>query len=132
MGDRNHAVIEEFRRNGGVVGGPFTGRPLLLLHTIGRRTGIERVTPLTYLAHKGRIFVFASNAGADHHPAWYRNLSTRNVVTYEIGDETRTATARELTGPERDEIFARQVDVWDIFGRYEAGTDRTIPVVELA
>lgn len=132
MSDRNRAIIEEFRRNGGVVGGPFTGRPLLLLHTMGRRTGIERVTPLTYLEHDDRIFVFASNAGSDDHPAWYRNLSSRDTVTYEIGDETRTAIARELTGAERSEVFARQVEVWDIFGRYEAGTDRVIPVIELA
>lgn len=132
MSDWNRAIIEEFRANGGVVGGPFEGRPLLLLHTIGRRSGIERVTPLTYLPRDGRVFVFASNAGADHHPAWYHNLVARPATTYEIGTETRATKARELSGDDRDTVYAAQVAVWDIFGRYEAGTHRRIPVVELA
>ena len=132
MSDWNQAIIEEFRANGGVVGGPFEGRPLLLLHTTGARTGRDRVTPLTYLAHDDRLFVFASNAGSDRHPGWYHNVLAHPAVTYEIGDETRSAVARPLRGAERQEVYDRQVAVWAIFGRYEADTDRQIPVVELA
>lgn len=132
MSDWNQAIVEEFRANDGVVGGHFEGRPLLLLHTVGRKSGTARVTPLTYLEQDGRIFIFGSAAGSDNHPAWYLNLMAHPEVRYEVGTETRSTTARELTGRERDAIYRAQVEVWDVFGRYEAGTDRIIPVIELS
>jgi deazaflavin-dependent oxidoreductase (nitroreductase family) len=131
MSDANRRIIEEFRANHGDVGGPFEGRPLLLLHTKGARSGSERVTPLTYLEEDGRIFVFASRGGSDHHPDWYHNLVATPAVTYEIGDEVRSATARAVEGSERDRIYARQAAAWSVFARYEAGTERRIPVIEL-
>lgn len=128
----NDAIISEFRANRGVVGGPFDGRPLLLLHTVGARSGVDRVTPLTFLDHGGRVYVFASAGGSDRHPAWYHNVVANPHVTYEVGSETRSAQAREVTGPERDAIYTQQARVWPIFAEYAAGTDRVIPVVELA
>lgn len=132
MSNWNSRIIEEFRANDGIVGGPFDGRPLLLLHTVGARTGTSRITPLTYRDEDGRIFIFASKGGADTHPAWYHNVVANPSVTYEIGTETRSATARVLTGVERDAVYGRQADFWPVFADYEAGTDRVIPVIELA
>ena len=132
MSSWNDAIVSEFRANDGVVGGPFDGRPLLLLHTVGARSGLARVTPLTFLDHGGRIYVFASAGGSDRHPAWYHNVVANPDVTYEVGSETRSATAREITGPHRDDIYGRQAAVWSVFAGYAAGTDRVIPVVELA
>ena len=131
MSDANRRIMEEFRANHGRVGGPFEGRPLLILHTTGARSGARRSIPLTYLEDEGRIFVFASRGGSDRHPDWYHNVIADPHVTYEIGDDVRTATARPLEGSERDRVYARQAAAWDVFARYQAGTDRRIPVIEL-
>ena len=131
MSNWNTAIVEEFRTNEGKVGGHFEGRPLLILHTVGRKSGKERLNPLGYLEDGGRIFVFASKMGASSNPDWYHNVIANPDVTYEIGTETRTATAVELTGGERDAIYAKQAEVWPTFGEYQEMTDRRIPVVEL-
>ena len=67
-------VIEEFRSNDGVVGGPFEGAPVLLLHTKGAKSGKERINPMMYLDYEGKRYIFASYAGAPTHPDWYHNL----------------------------------------------------------
>ena len=90
----NRKVIEEFRANAGKVGGAFTGAPLLLLHTIGARSGQERINPMMYRDLGGPIAVFASKAGAPTHPDWYHNLLANPEVTAEIGSETRRFRAR--------------------------------------
>ena len=86
--DWNLKVIEEFRANEGKVGGQFEGVPVLLLHTNGAKSGLERVNPMMYLKESGRVFVFASKAGADTDPDWYRNLEANSGVTVEIGADT--------------------------------------------
>jgi deazaflavin-dependent oxidoreductase (nitroreductase family) len=129
MSEWNEKIIEEFRANEGRVGGPFEGAPLLLLTTVGARTGADRTNPLVYLRDGGRVLVFASNGGAPAHPAWYHNLLARPRVTVEIGTETYAATAHPLEGEERDTLFARQAELNPGFAEYQAGTTRVIPVV---
>jgi deazaflavin-dependent oxidoreductase (nitroreductase family) len=129
----NEQVIEEFRANAGKVGGPFEGASLVLLTTIGAKTGTPRTNPVMFLPDGDRILVIASNAGAPTHPAWYRNLLASPEITVEIGEgtevETYTATAVPMQGEERDRLFARVVEVVPGFAEYQANTSRVIPVV---
>ena len=129
--DWNEKIIEEFRANDGKVGGDFEGAPLLLLHTKGARSGQTRVSPLMYLPDEGRYVIFASKGGAPTNPDWFHNLVAHPEVTIEVGSETVAARAATVTGSERDELYARQVERRPQFGEYERATDRTIPVVVL-
>ena len=128
MSDWNAGIIEEFRANDGAVGGVFEGKPLLLLHHRGAKTGTERVSPLMYHEDGSTIHVFASKAGADTNPDWYHNLLANPDVEIEVGTERRPMTATEITGAERDRVYGEQAAQFPQFGEYQAGTDRTIPV----
>ena len=131
----NVGLIEEFRANGGQLTGAFAGRPIVLLTIKGRTTGKERTTPLVYLPVAGpngdRIFVFASKGGAPDDPDWYKNLVANPDVTVEVGEESYAARAEVITGPERDELFERQMQEAEQFRTYQTNTTRVIPVVEL-
>jgi deazaflavin-dependent oxidoreductase (nitroreductase family) len=131
----NANIIEEFRKNEGRVGGGFTGATLLLLHTIGRRTGTERVNPLAYLPDDGRWVVFGSKGGALTDPDWVRNLEANPDVTIEVGTDTIPVRATKILReePERNELYTRQVARMPGFGDYEEKTKgvRTIPVIVL-
>lgn len=132
----NRLIIEEFRAHGGRVGGMFEGAPLVLLTTLGARTGKRRTTPAAYARDGERLLVFASNAGGPAHPAWYFNLLADNRVTVEIGTEEGTvhtfaARAEPLRGEERDHQYSLQAARDPGFAAYQAGTDRTIPVIAL-
>jgi deazaflavin-dependent oxidoreductase (nitroreductase family) len=127
----NLNVIEEFRANQGKVGGNFEGAPVLLLRTTGAKSGQERINPIMYLEEDGRIYVFASKAGAQSNPDWYFNLVANPEVTVEVGTETFTARAKTVDKAERDRIYAKQVELFPGFGEYEKKTTRLIPVVEL-
>jgi deazaflavin-dependent oxidoreductase (nitroreductase family) len=129
--DRNARIIEEFRANEGRVGPPFERVPILLLHHRGARTGTERVNPLAYLADGDRYVIIASKGGAPTNPDWYHNLLAHPDVTIEVGTETIAAKAVIVTGPERDELYARQVERLPAFGQYAQRTRRTIPVIAL-
>ena len=131
MSERNAKVIEEFRANDGKVGGWFADKPMLILHTTGARSGQERLSPLVYREEGDRAFIFASKGGSHSHPDWYHNLTANPTVTVEIGSDTSSATAVEIVGDERDAIYARQAAAMNNFATYQAGTDRTIPVIEL-
>jgi deazaflavin-dependent oxidoreductase (nitroreductase family) len=132
MSDWNSKIIEEFRANGGKVGGGFEGAPLLLLHTTGAKSGQERVNPLAYQEIDGdRIAVFASKAGAPTNPDWYHNLRANPKVTVEVGSETFPAVARVAEADERERIWERQKQDWPGFADYEQKTERSIPVVIL-
>lgn len=131
VNDWNARIIEEFRSNGGRVGGQFDGAPILLLHTRGRRSGAERVNPMMYLDLDGHRYVFASKAGAPTDPDWYHNLVATPKVTVEVGESTYEATARVLDQEERDRIYAEQARRYPGFAEYAAKTTRVIPVVEL-
>lgn len=129
--DWNARIIAEFRSNQGRVGGQFEGSPVLLLHTVGAKTGIERVNPMMYLDLDDRRYVFASKAGADSHPDWYHNLRAHPEVTVEVGTETVTATAVPLAEPQRTEVYTEQARRYPGFADYQRKTSRVIPVVEL-
>ena len=129
--DWNAKIIEEFRANGGKVGRQFEGAPLLLLHTTGAKSGLERVSPMMYRHEDGRLFVFASKAGADTDPDWFRNLQKTPAVTVELGTETFAATATALPEDERARVYANQAAVFPGFAEYQEKTTRVIPVVEL-
>ncbi len=131
MSDFNTKIIEEFRANDGVVGGQFEGAPLLLLTTTGAKSGQPRTAPMMYRSEGERVFVFASKAGAPTNPDWYHNLVANPEVTVEVGVEKFTAHASEVTGAERDRIYAAQATEYPGFAEYEEKTDRVIPVVEL-
>jgi deazaflavin-dependent oxidoreductase (nitroreductase family) len=129
--DWNSKIIQEFRANKGRLGGPFTGSPVLLLHTTGAKTGRERVNPMMYADLDGHRYVFATKAGADTNPDWYWNLVAHPDVTVEVGTETYEAAAVPVTGDDRDRIYAEQAGKYQGFAEYEQKTSRIIPVVEL-
>jgi deazaflavin-dependent oxidoreductase (nitroreductase family) len=131
MPDWNSQIIAEFRANKGKVGGPFEGAPLLLLHTVGARTGQERVNPVMYRPVPGGYAVFASKAGAPTNPDWYHNLLAHPDVAAEIGTETRKLRARVAEGEERDQIWEAHKAANPGFADYERKTTRRIPVVIL-
>ena len=126
--DWNKKIIEEFRANAGRVGGQFEGAPLLLLHTVGARTGQERVNPMMYRAVGDSYAVFASKAGAPTNPDWYHNLRANPAVTVELGDSSYRARAVVTTGEERDRLYRV---VSDGTSAYEQNTDRIFPVIIL-
>jgi len=131
VSDFNTEIIEEFRANGGQVGGGFAGAPLLLLHTTGAKTGQDRVHPMMYRRIDGGYAVFASKAGAPTNPDWYHNLVANPSVRAEIGTQTLDLTARVADDAERDPIWAAQKQEYAGFGEYEGMTTRQIPVVIL-
>jgi deazaflavin-dependent oxidoreductase (nitroreductase family) len=131
MTDWNTAIIEEFRANGGKVGGQFDGAPLLLLHTTGAKSGQERVNPMMYRKVGDHYAVFASKAGAPTNPDWYHNLKAHPQVSVEIGTETVPMTARVASADERAPIWAAQKQEFPGFADYETKTSREIPVVIL-
>lgn len=127
----NSEIIEEFRANGGKVGGQFDGAPLLLLHTTGARTGQVRVNPVMYRPDGDRLVVFASKAGADSNPDWFHNLRAHPRVTVEVGTERRDVVARVADDAERARLWEAQKIDWPGFAGYEQRTERQIPVVIL-
>jgi len=131
MADWNRQIIEEFRANGGKVGGMFEGATLLLLTTRGRRSGRPHTTPLTYLADGDRLLVFASNAGGPSDPAWLLNARADGRVTVEAGTESYEAIAHVLEGEERDRLYALQSELVPAYAEYQRQTERVIPVVAL-
>ena len=129
--DFNAQIIEEFRANGGKVGGQFDGAPLLLLYSTGAKSGEERVNPLMYQADGDRMAIFASKAGAPTNPDWFHNLRAHAEATVEVGTETVPVTARVVEGEERERIWERQKREYPGFAEYEEKAGRTIPVVVL-
>lgn len=129
--DWNSQIIAEFRANGGKVGGPFEGGTLLLLHTVGAKSGEPRVTPVMYQDIGDGVAVFASKAGAPTNPAWYHNLLANPRVSAEIGTETLPFVARVAEGAERDRIWEAQKQGNPGFADYERKTTRQIPVIIL-
>ncbi|WP_409468156.1 nitroreductase/quinone reductase family protein [Streptomyces sp. HC307] len=132
----NRQVIDEFRANGGRVGGMFEGVSLVLLTTTGARTGRLRTDPAVYARDGDRILVFASNAGGPKHPDWYHNMLADPRLTVEVGTddgrvERYVVTAESLHGTERDRLYQEQCERARAFTAYQAATTRIIPVVAL-
>jgi deazaflavin-dependent oxidoreductase (nitroreductase family) len=133
MADFNTQVIEEFRANGGRVGGMFEGSPMILVTHTGRRSGRRITTPLVYTRDGDDVVIIASKGGADEHPLWYLNMQADPHVHVELGDDAWDATARVLEeGDEHDRLYAAQAALMPNFAEYQEKTDRRIPVVVLS
>ena len=130
--DWNKAIIEEFRANGGKVGGPMANMPLLLLHTTGAKSGQPRVNPLAYIPDSDRLVVAASKAGAPTNPDWYYNIAASPDVKVEVGADSFSAHATIVDEPERTELFAKMAARNPGFAEYERKTTRVIPVIALS
>jgi len=127
--DFNRKIVDEFRANGGHVSGPLAGTTLILLHHIGARSGIERVTPLACSARDGDgLVIVASNGGSPAHPAWYHNLKAHPSIEVEMGTRTFAALAEELDDAARDRVWPELVAEAPSLGLYQAMTTRRIPV----
>lgn len=131
ISDVNRPIVEEFRANGGRVGGPFEGDDLLLLTTVGARSGQEHTTPLGYLRDGDRLLVVGSAGGSPHDPDWYSNLLAHPMVEVEVGTERFGAIAVPAVDAERDRLFERIVREMPGYGDYQARVERRLPVVVL-
>jgi deazaflavin-dependent oxidoreductase (nitroreductase family) len=129
VSDWNTQIVEEFRANGGKVGGRFEGGTLLLIHHRGARTGAERVNPLAYFPDGDRMVIVASAAGAAKNPDWYHNLKANPRATAEVGTETIPVEVTELVGDDYDDTWARLVQAMPGFGDYQTKTSRRIPLL---
>jgi deazaflavin-dependent oxidoreductase (nitroreductase family) len=134
--DWNSKIIDEFRANQGRVGPPFEGAPLTLVHHRGRKSGHNYVSPTMYLQSDDDdriIYVFATRSGSPQNPGWYYNLVDAGTAEVEVGTETYPVAVTELTGADRDRVFAEQARRFPAFGDYEKKTAgiRTIPVLAL-
>jgi deazaflavin-dependent oxidoreductase (nitroreductase family) len=127
----NKSIVDEFRANGGKVGGPFEGMTLLLLTSTGAKSGQPRLAPLAYLTIDGKMIIIGSKAGADTNPDWVHNLRANPRAHIEVGTEAYDVTARELPPEERDETYPKVVELAPGFGDYQSKTSRVIPLFEL-
>lgn len=127
----NQHIIAEFRANGGKVGGLFADTPLLLLTTIGAKSGQSRTTPLAYTTDSNRFIVIASKAGAPTNPDWYHNLLANSVVTVEVGTERFQAQAVAAEGQERERLYNQMAERLPQFAEYQRKTSRQIPLIVL-
>ncbi len=131
MNDWNKAIIDEFRANSGKVGGPFAGRTLLILHTVGAKSGQERINPVTYVTDGDRLLFLASKNGAPTNPDWYYNLLAHPLVTVEVGTEKFQARAAVASEPERTRLYDQMVEMMPDFAEYQRKTTRILPVIIL-
>ncbi len=129
--DWNKAIIEEFRANGGKVGGQFAGMPLALLHTVGAKSGQPRINPVACLRDGDRYVIVASKGGAPTNPDWYYNVIANPLVTVEYGTETFKAHAAVATEPERTRLYNQMAADRPTFAEYQRKTTRAIPVIIL-
>jgi deazaflavin-dependent oxidoreductase (nitroreductase family) len=127
----NQKIIDEFHANAGKVGGPFEGATMLLLTSTGAKSGRSHITPLVYLPDGDRYVVIASKGGSPENPDWYYNLKANPRARIEVGTNTLGVRATEVTGEERDRLYARQVERRPSFGEYVKKTSRKIPVIAL-
>ena len=130
--DFNNGIVEEFRANDGVVGGPFEGAPMILITHTGAKTGAERTSPLVYSTDGEKVVIIASMGGAPTNPAWFHNIKANPQVGVEVGTESYSASAEILMdGDERQRLFDQHAALMPNFAAYQEKTDRVIPVVVL-
>ena len=120
-----------YRATGGRLLGRLAGLPVLLLETVGRRTGARRETALTYLPYRGDRVVVASVLGEPRHPAWYLNLRAEPAVSITVGRERIPVSARDAEGEEREAIWDELISRSPDYAQYRGRTDRRIPLVVL-
>jgi F420H(2)-dependent quinone reductase len=119
-----------YQRTGGVIGGNL-GRPMLLLITIGRKSGQERITPIFYFPYEGHFVLIASNGGAEQHPQWWFNLQAHSQAKVQIGRNIIAVTAQQAAGEERQHLWSLITSKYPEFITYQKRTTREIPVVIL-
>lgn len=130
----NQGVIDEFRANGGVCGGPFEGAPMVLITMTGAKSGRELCSPLVHTTDGDDVIIIASKGGAPEHPNWYHNLVANPSVTVEVGTDKWQATAHLTEGDERKRLYDAQAALMDNFTEYEKSATeagRVIPVFRL-
>ncbi len=125
------ANMSLYHLTGGAVGGKMGGRPILLLTTIGRKSGKERVTPLLYLPEGDHFIVIASNWGEANHPMWWLNLQANPRAKIQVGRNTIAVTARQASPEERQRLWPVIASRYSNFAGYQKRTTREIPVVIL-
>jgi deazaflavin-dependent oxidoreductase (nitroreductase family) len=131
VSDWNAKIISEFRATQGRVGERYHGRPILLLHHVGARTGLVRVNPLVFMPEDDRLVVVASAGGRPANPAWFHNLKAHPDATAEIGTDTVRVKAVEILGDDYAQTWPRMVEWLPVFAEYQARTTRRIPLVAL-
>jgi F420H(2)-dependent quinone reductase len=123
--------VELYESSGGTEGTTLRGRPVIILTSVGARSGKIRKTPLMRVEHDGQYAVVASLGGAPTHPVWYHNLVANPHVELQDGPVRRDYTAREVTGEERATWWERAVAAWPDYADYQQKTSRQIPVFVL-
>ncbi|GAA1256362.1 nitroreductase family deazaflavin-dependent oxidoreductase [Oryzihumus leptocrescens] len=123
--------VEEYESSGGTRGTTLRGRPVVILTTLGARSGKLRKTPLMRVEHDGAYAVVASLGGAPKHPVWYFNIQANPLVELQDGPEVQEMKAREVTGEEKAQWWERAVATWPDYASYQQKTDREIPVFVL-
>lgn len=135
MSNWNDTVITAFRESNGKEAGRFSGSQLLILHTIGAKSGEPRVAPMMYFSDSGKVYVIASKAGTPENPAWYHNLVAHPEVSVERGTEegilSYDAIATPVDRAKRDELWEKFTRLAPGFADYQEKTDRIIPIVEI-
>lgn len=124
-------VIAEFRMNGGTASGPLAVTPLLLLTTIGARSGRSHTKPLTYTRDGSRLVIIAAKQGSPTNPDWYHNIVADPHVTVEVGKETFRAIAHIVVGSQRQQLFDRMAAQRPNFLEFQQRTTRQLPVIVL-
>jgi deazaflavin-dependent oxidoreductase (nitroreductase family) len=122
---------EKYMESGGIEGTELQGKPVILLTTIGAKTGKIRKTPLMRVEHDGEYAVVASLGGAPKHPVWYHNVKAHPRVELQDGPVTKDYEAREVFGDEKSVWWERAVEAWPDYANYQKKTDRQIPVFVL-
>lgn len=123
--------VERYLATGGREGHDWRGSQCLILTTIGRHSGEERLAPLIYGRRGDDYLLVASKGGAPDHPEWYKNLVANPAVKVQVLDEQFDAIARDATDAERDEVWGIMTATWPAYDDYQHKTDRQIPVVVL-
>ncbi|KAA3643121.1 MAG: nitroreductase family deazaflavin-dependent oxidoreductase [Chloroflexi bacterium] len=126
---RMHRFI--YQASGGRLWNRIVGMPVLVLHTVGNKTGNQHSNTLSYISRGDDFIIAASNGGADTPPDWYRNLQAEPNVQVQVGREMIGVVAREAEGEERDALWAQFKQAYEGYGRYEQRTERVIAVIVL-
>jgi deazaflavin-dependent oxidoreductase (nitroreductase family) len=122
---------EKYMESGGTDGTELQGKPVILLTTIGAKTGKVRKTPLMRVEHNGEYAVVASLGGAPKHPVWYHNIKAHPQVELQDGEAAKDYEAHEVFGDEKAVWWERAVEAWPDYAEYQTKTDRQIPVFVL-
>ena len=129
--DWSREQADKYIESGGTEGTELQGKPVILLTTVGAKTGKLRKTPLMRVEHNGEYAIVASLGGAPKHPVWYHNVVKNPRVELQDGTVTRDYDAREVAGDEKAAWWERAVEAWPDYANYQEKTDRQIPVFVL-